>query len=368
MPRLRRLGLGENPISMRLAPCRKLAGVTVLARCKMVVATALGISTSLVVLDRMIFLAASWRNTGVAALRDVGIDLGNSERWAFPKSVAAFVARGTIAVSFSALTGVFGAQLLLASDLATQRELSWKTVNAVPIANAERVVDMKSATPDAVASVQAEIDRVSSEASSLHLQAADPSSANPIVKQARDDVVKLTAELAQTRSEGDSAQQTLSDETLGVQSGGTSGRKGNGPRAQSDAAKAKIIGARETQETADLAAAQKRLDIEVAQFANTSGATEQVMGQLRPIDDELAADRQQLAGLNAKETSLVKSRSDEIDGILIRDPNFVPRDTGLLGDIAALEDLEKRPGAFGVTVLIQLVALSIDYRSWRGEH
>ena len=218
------------------------------------------LATFVMLIDSYMVMRSGWHLSGIEQLKRGGIDVSGGP-WARIKATIFLAVRIALSIGLAQLTAVFVSILIFASDIDAKNSNAYRMANAHLIIGATEPVDaeIKSAT-DATEAQKARVAALAAQVNTLRNYEVDPTSGDPQVHQAQQELTQLLGAKSKADDDRRSAENFATNELGGIQGAGTSGRPGHGPRHR--AAVEQLANARtHAQEAASaVEAARKRLD------------------------------------------------------------------------------------------------------------
>ncbi len=320
---------------------------------------AIGLASFVLAIDSFCIFRSHWWRAGLAQLAVAGLRIENGFG---PRLHAGFffMVRFCLASGLALLTGLFFGLIIYASDIGQRLHADYLRKNEQLIANAARLVDGPLVTArEAVKSQSARVDDLSHQVAELRDDQID----DPGMRQAQQEVARLTARQEQAQDALRAAEATASNEIGGIKGDATSGRPGGGPRRRAAMEQANNARRHAGEINRDLEAARARLD-RVRAAAGRESSKRQYRDALPHYESAMVQEEVKLAGLKEQLAILVARREADIQGKLESSADYVPQETGLLSQLAALDALTREnPNIRWTIMLIELCAFGFELAS-----
>ena len=216
---------------------------------------------------------------------------------------------------------------------------------------------------EAVTAENSAINNATTETSALRKREDDLTSSEPRLQGVQVEVAQLVTAKTRADDELQEAETFALNEAAGIKAGpNNSGQVGEGLRYRAASERIENAKARAAQIATALDAARGRLDDLTKQFTAQKGAArQQLEEQLNSLAKSIAAAKERLPALEERLTQLTLGRDEAIQAAVIRAPDYVPKRTGLLIQIAALRSLaDGNPEIAIVILLIEIVSFGFE--------
>ncbi len=323
---------------------------------------AMFIASFILQIDSYVVLRSGWHLSGIIELKRGGIDISGGPASRI-KAGLFLTIRILLSVCLAQLTAVFLSLLIFGADINARLDAADTQTNASLVQTATAQVD--AAIQRATVSVMAETSKesaLSAEVASLRQSDIDPSAGDAQVQQAQRELTDALTAKVKADEALQLAQTFASGELGGVPGPGHSGTPGDGVRHK--AALEQVSDARSRADAAarDAEAARSRLDAFRRGAASKGKELRQrAHDQLPAYGKALAAEDARLSDLKQQLASLVEGRSAAIRDAVASAPDHVARDTGLLAQVAALEQIVSSDRKVeAVVILIDVISFAFE--------
>jgi hypothetical protein len=325
---------------------------------------ALFIALLLSQLDLAVFVAASFKATGIAVLkRMAGLDLGEYSAHAIAQNIVSIGARCLIALTFALMTAI-GVSLAVDSDAIRQHRIEVYQTQHKPEfdASAARIDARIADSKVALANQKTAVAALALQVKALQATVLNPMAGDPTIAAAQTDVDRLTKDLGDAQTAADDAKATATKELNGIASPSTSGRAGSGPKARAASTLAAIATARVTSLTTQLAAAQQHLATLQANFTGDLSALRQsATAQQQAVQGQLDEAMSKLDALQKTSDSLVQHRNDLITSDIEGGANYVPPADGFIAQFESLIELvQEHPVTIAIIAVLDAAAFLLE--------
>jgi hypothetical protein len=327
------------------------------------IAVAAFIASFVLLIDSYMVMRSGWHLSGIAELKRGGVDVSGGIGARIKAGVFLSI-RILLSVGIAQLTAIFVSLLIFGDDIRSQSEAAYLKANDGLIHEATALVDgdIQRAT-DALNTQSDRVAALGRQLSTLRQNEIDPSLNDPQVQEAQKELDQLLAEKARADDALQSTESFATNELGGIKGApGNSGHPGDGPRHKA-ALEAVTNAKHHAQELTDaLVAARARLEHGRQQATSASQTTKQEsLARVPDFEASLGAENAKLATLQEHLANLTRDRDTTIRKAIEQAPNFVPRDTGLLSQIKALEVIATDdPKIAWVIILIDLVSFGFE--------
>jgi hypothetical protein len=268
--------------------------------------------------------------------------------------------RFSITLISAQLTGMLVGTLIFSRDIESTTARDYLAANAHVIASATATVDGEIGR--ASAALKSEADNVSSLSSQIEMvrqMQIDPAAADPRIQQTLRDITQLETAKNAASAAHTQADDFASDELSGARnSRGNSGIAGNGPVRAAALEKVRHAAEDERRIDGELAAARQRLDALHKEAAGASdSARQRADSRLPQFQDALTSEQGKVHEMQDRLAHLTTDRDDAIQRIVVNDPDFHPRDAGLLAQLRALRRIT-RDDAIALTLVLLIDAFA----------
>lgn len=313
----------------------------------------------LTLLDSYLFIRSGWFYNGIEQLKIGGLDISGGI-WMRVKHGLALAVRAVLSVGLSLLTAIL-LSLVLITDISFQIENHWRASNALLIATASARIDAEIArATEAVRAETAHVATLAAQVEALRQAEIDPGSTLSLQQE----ITQLLAQKAKAEENLNSAQKFASDELAGIKaSPGNSGRAGAGPRRRAALEQVANAQAHLQEITRSLDAARNRLE-SAREKPDVGGAArrQQAHDQLPGFERTLAEEKARLVPLKDALARLTQGRGDAIRAAIVKAPNYVPFDNGLLAQLKLLKKAsDEDPTLKWFIFLIELTSFSLEF-------
>jgi Domain of unknown function (DUF4407) len=321
------------------------------------------IATFMLLIDAYMVNRSGFHLDGIAQLKRGGLDVSGGmtariKAWFF------LAVRISLSIALAQLTAVFVSLLIFGADINARIEAKWRAENAPLIrAAGERIdVDIKRAS-DAVVAQTTQVEKLADQVAAVRQNQIDPTSNDPQIKQAEDDVRRLSERLAEADDEVRAAETFASNEFGGIRGApGNSGQAGYGLRYRAAMEQVTNAKARARAISNELATARSRLDTLRQQLPSTKEtdlrrAQDQLPGFEKSLRDETA----KLEGLKKELAEPTANRENKIRDAVLKAPDHARRDDGFLGQLIVLQQIaEENSKIAAVILLIDIVSFGFE--------
>jgi hypothetical protein len=327
------------------------------------VLTSMAIASFITLIDSYMIMRSGWHLSGIEELKRGGLDISGG---AVARMKAGFflTIRILLSIGIAQLTAIFLSLIIFGADIAARIEGPYLQANARLTSNATALVDggIQRAT-EAVTVQSAQVAALSAQVTALRQNAIDPSSRDPQMRQAEEEVAQLLTRQAKSEDEMQSAETFASNELAGIKSdAGNSGQVGDGPRHRAAIEQVANAKSHAAEIAKALAAARDRLDTLRKQLASGNDATKQRADERLPgFENVLASENAKLANLKEQLNQLTQGRDDAIRKAVENAPDHVRRDDGFLAQIMALEHIAQADSkVLWIIALIDVTSFGLE--------
>jgi Domain of unknown function (DUF4407) len=216
---------------------------------------------------------------------------------------------------------------------------------------------------DALAAQNTRVTTLAAQVAALRQVEIDPSSSDPQIRQAQQEVSQLVDRKAKADEEVRAAETFASNELGGIKGGaGNSGQPGRGLRYRAALEQLANAKARSREVARDLIAARDRLDGLRKQIPRANDAIKQRShDQLLTFETAFDAENAKQATLKDELAELTKGRENAIRKSVENAPDHVGYAGGFLAQISALEGIAKEDTKIaGILMLVEIVSFGLE--------
>ena len=314
-------------------------------------------------IDAYTIMRSGWHLSGIAELKRGGLDISGG----LIARVKAAILLGTrilLAFGLAQLMAIFVCMLVFEHDIDARIDSDNIRANAPIVAAAtDRVDGDIRRQHDAIAAENVTISTAVAEASALRKRENDLTSSEPQLQGAQAEVAQLASAKTKIDDEVQEAETFALNEAAGIKIAPTnSGQIGEGIRYRAASERVANAKARAAQIAAALDAARGRLDDLTKRFTAQKDVARQQIEEQLELTCKIDRGRQGAAsGARKAVTQLTAGRNEAIQADKVQAPDYVPKRTGLLIQIAALRSLaDGNPEIAIVILLIEIVSFGFE--------
>lgn len=321
------------------------------------------LASYLVAIDVYAFNHSGDHQNGLRELKRGGLDLMGGAAESL-RSYGYLAVRLVLSFGLAQLSAIAFALLWYGADISAQIDAIYQSRNAVLTeqmtssvqADLKRLSDDRAGQAEHVKGLEAQV-------TALRQAVIDPSAGDPQVQEDQHELDQLLDQRTKAQDEIAKAEAFATSELGGVVSAaGNSGVAGAGPRYR--AAMQRVADAKAHAQEIDneISAARQRLDELHAKLGTANQAKQQnAHDQLPSFEKALAAAQGKLQALTDQLAQLTARRNTAIEERVRSAPNYVPRNTGTLARLKALENIANEDPKAGYTILVvELVAFGLE--------
>ena len=322
---------------------------------------AAGIALFVMLIDSYIFYRSGFELAGIEELRRASLDVGGPGPG---KKIAYLIARIFLSIGFSQLTAIFTALLIFGSDIDSRLLSTYQTANARSLATVAGLTDADiQRTTSAVKMQEGRIEAVSSQVTTLRQHDIDPTTSEPRLQQAQQEVSRALDAKMKADESTVAAETFASMEKGGVTvDGRSSGIAGIGPRYKAALETVETAKRHAQEASSSLDDARARLEKMRKESASAASVQqERSHSELPTYEQSLTTEEGKLAKLKDQLSTLVKDRPETIRRGVEAAADYVPLNRGFLAQLVALDEIATENRKIGMVILlIDIVSFGLE--------
>ncbi|HEX4409036.1 MAG TPA: DUF4407 domain-containing protein [Xanthobacteraceae bacterium] len=323
---------------------------------------ALFIALFVMLIDSYMVMRSGWHLSGIQELKRGGLDVSGGAAARIKAHIFLAVRLG-FSVALAQLTAIFVSLLIFFADIEAPILDDYLKANAHLVAPATELVNATIArATSAVSNQTARVQALAGQVATTRQNIVDPSSSDPVLRQAEKEVGDLTDRNTKAEDEARSGQVFVNNESGGVKGDGNSGIPGYGPRYRSAVRQAADAKSHAQSIAVELATARSRLDDLQKQHPIAADAVrQQAHDQLPSLEESLKAEESKLGAGKNELATLIANREENIRKAIENSPDHVAMNNGFLHRIAILEDIATKDRKIAaVIILIDLISFALE--------
>lgn len=305
-------------------------------------------------IDALTVIRSGWHLNGISELKRGGLDISGGPM-ARVKAAFQLIVRIVLAVGIAQLTAVFVSLLIFGKDIEARIDSDTLRANAPLIATVTERIDAGIRNQrEAIVGEVAQAAKVEGEGEALRKRELDVMATEPKLRDAQDEVARLSAVKSKADDELQDAESFAINEAAGIKGApNNSGQVGEGIRFRAANERVANAKARVAEVVDEIDQARIRVKGLEQQFAaRVEASRRQIQEQRASVDKSISDAKLRLAALNAQLERLVSGRDAAIQTAVTGAPDYVARKDGLLIQISALRSIADGSPEVGLVILL----------------